>query len=91
MKPAGLAAVRAAQEDGRWDAAYEPQSSASVPADFQRALDRDPAARAFFETLTGREPLRVPVPDAATPSGRRPGRGGSSSYVAMLCEGRTLR
>jgi uncharacterized protein YdeI (YjbR/CyaY-like superfamily) len=50
---AGLAAVRAAQQDGRWERAYEPQSRATVPADFQRELDRNPAAKEFFETLKG--------------------------------------
>src|SRR5262245_24385491 len=39
MKPAGLAAVDQAKQDGRWDAAYDSQSSASVPDDFQAALD----------------------------------------------------
>jgi uncharacterized protein YdeI (YjbR/CyaY-like superfamily) len=53
MAPAGLEQVRAAQADGRWERAYEPQSRATVPADFQRELDRNPAAKQFFETLTG--------------------------------------
>jgi uncharacterized protein YdeI (YjbR/CyaY-like superfamily) len=53
MTAAGLAAVRAAQQDGRWERAYEPQSRATVPADFQRELDRNPAAKEFFETLKG--------------------------------------
>lgn len=53
MKPAGLAQVAAAQEDGRWEAAYPPQSAAPVPDDFQRALDANPAAGKFFATLTG--------------------------------------
>ncbi len=53
MRPAGLAQVEAAKADGRWDAAYPPQSRASVPDDFQRALDADPDAGAFFATLTG--------------------------------------
>jgi uncharacterized protein YdeI (YjbR/CyaY-like superfamily) len=53
MHPAGLANVEAAQRDGRWEAAYEPQSRATVPDDFRRELDRNPGAKAFFETLTG--------------------------------------
>ena len=32
MHPAGQAAVDAAQADGRWAAAYEAQSKATVPA-----------------------------------------------------------
>jgi uncharacterized protein YdeI (YjbR/CyaY-like superfamily) len=53
MREAGLAQVRAAQADGRWDAAYEAQSQATVPDDFQQALDANPAALEFFATLTG--------------------------------------
>jgi uncharacterized protein YdeI (YjbR/CyaY-like superfamily) len=53
MKPAGLAEVRKAQQDGRWDAAYPAQSQATVPPDFQQALDANPEAKEFFETLTG--------------------------------------
>jgi uncharacterized protein YdeI (YjbR/CyaY-like superfamily) len=53
MTAAGLAAVRAAQRDGRWERAYEPQSRASIPPDFQRELDGDAAAKEYFETLTG--------------------------------------
>jgi uncharacterized protein YdeI (YjbR/CyaY-like superfamily) len=51
MRPAGLAAVEAARRDGRWDRAYDPQGSATVPDDLQAALDRHPEARAFFGTL----------------------------------------
>ncbi|MDQ6820920.1 MAG: YdeI/OmpD-associated family protein [Actinomycetota bacterium] len=53
MADAGLAKIRAAQEDGRWERAYEPQSRATVPEDFRRELDRNPSAKQFFETLTG--------------------------------------
>ncbi len=51
MKPAGLKAIEAAQKDGRWDAAYESQSKAVVPEDLQAALDQNPKAKAFFESL----------------------------------------
>ncbi|HEY2771385.1 MAG TPA: YdeI/OmpD-associated family protein, partial [Solirubrobacteraceae bacterium] len=53
MRPAGHAQIEAAKADGRWAAAYEPQSRATVPADFQAALDDNPDAKAFFATLTG--------------------------------------
>jgi len=49
----GLAAVDAARADGRWDAAYASASRAEIPADLQAALDANPAAAAFFATLTG--------------------------------------
>lgn len=51
MHPAGLQEVERARQDGRWDAAYAPASTATVPEDLQRALDADPAASAFFATL----------------------------------------
>lgn len=54
MKPAGLKAVEAAQQDGRWEAAYDPQSTMTVPADFQAELDKNPEAKAFFTTLDSR-------------------------------------
>jgi uncharacterized protein YdeI (YjbR/CyaY-like superfamily) len=53
MHPAGLAQVEAAKADGRWEEAYPPQSRAQVPEDLRRALDEHPAAKRFFETLTG--------------------------------------
>jgi uncharacterized protein YdeI (YjbR/CyaY-like superfamily) len=54
MKPAGHAAVAAAQQDGRWEQAYDAQSTASVPADLQCALDRNRKAASFFATLKSR-------------------------------------
>jgi uncharacterized protein YdeI (YjbR/CyaY-like superfamily) len=51
MKPAGLEAIERARRDGRWEAAYDSQSKATVPSDFQEELDRNPKAKAFFETL----------------------------------------
>jgi uncharacterized protein YdeI (YjbR/CyaY-like superfamily) len=51
MQPAGIAAVEAAKRDGRWDAAYDSPSQATVPDDFQAALDSNPTANAFFATL----------------------------------------
>lgn len=78
MKPTGLLAVERAKADGRWDAAYDSQNNATVPADLQAELDRNPKAEAFFSTLesanryailfrihTARKP-------AGEPSGSRP-------------------
>jgi uncharacterized protein YdeI (YjbR/CyaY-like superfamily) len=53
MRPAGLAQVRAAQADGRWDAAYAPPSTIEVPDDLRAALVAHPQADAFFATLKG--------------------------------------
>jgi uncharacterized protein YdeI (YjbR/CyaY-like superfamily) len=54
MKPAGLAAMEAAKASGRWDAAYDSQKTAGVPADLQEALGGNPAAMSFFKTLNSR-------------------------------------
>jgi uncharacterized protein YdeI (YjbR/CyaY-like superfamily) len=51
MQPAGLREVERARADGRWEAAYDSHSTASVPEDLQAELETHPAAKAFFETL----------------------------------------
>jgi uncharacterized protein YdeI (YjbR/CyaY-like superfamily) len=51
MHAAGLAEIDRAKSDGRWEAAYDSPSRATVPPDFQKELDRNPMAKAFFETL----------------------------------------
>jgi uncharacterized protein YdeI (YjbR/CyaY-like superfamily) len=51
MKPAGLEAIENAKKNGQWKAAYDSPSRASVPNDFQTALDANPRAKAFFETI----------------------------------------
>ena len=51
MRPAGLREIERARADGRWDAAYDPASKATVPDDLQAALDASPAALAFFLSL----------------------------------------
>jgi uncharacterized protein YdeI (YjbR/CyaY-like superfamily) len=54
MRPAGHAAIASAKATGRWESAYQPWSNPDVPPDFQAALDKNPTAKAFFETLKGR-------------------------------------
>ena len=51
MKPAGLAAIERAKQTGQWDAAYDSHSTATVPDDFQAALNQNPKAKTFFATL----------------------------------------
>ena len=51
MQEAGMEHVRAAQADGRWEAAYAPASEMTIPDDFLAALDERPKAKEFFETL----------------------------------------
>jgi uncharacterized protein YdeI (YjbR/CyaY-like superfamily) len=51
MKPGGLAEVMRAKADGRWDAAYAPQGRATPDPDLLAALDAEPDARRFFDSL----------------------------------------
>jgi uncharacterized protein YdeI (YjbR/CyaY-like superfamily) len=51
MQEPGLVQVRAAQADGRWEAAYAPASEMTMPDDFLALLEQRPAAKAFFQTL----------------------------------------
>jgi len=51
MTPAGDAEVERAQQDGRWQAAYDAPTNMTVPEDFIAELDKHPKAKAFFETL----------------------------------------
>jgi uncharacterized protein YdeI (YjbR/CyaY-like superfamily) len=89
MHPAGLAQVQAAQEDGRWEKAYESQSSASVPPDFQQALDRHPEAKAFFATLTGarRYAFLYRLHHVSKPQARVKR---IENYIELLSAGKTL-
>jgi uncharacterized protein YdeI (YjbR/CyaY-like superfamily) len=50
MRPAGLAEVERAKGDGRWDAAYDAPSTATVPDDLAAALE-EAGARGFFDAL----------------------------------------
>lgn len=89
MRPAGLAEVRRAQADGRWEAAYAGPATAVVPDDLAAALAGDPDASAMFERLTSQNryailhrlgQLRRPETRA-----RR-----VAEYVAMLGRGETI-
>ncbi|MFF1923605.1 YdeI family protein [Streptomyces sp. NPDC058221] len=67
MREPGLAEIRLAQADGRWDAAYESQANAEVPADLTAALDEHPRAAERFGELdrTSRYGLMLPLLKAA--------------------------
>ncbi len=85
MKPAGLREVERAKADGRWDAAYDAQSTATVPEDLQRELDKNEVAREFFATLTStnRYAILYQIQDAKKPETRVRR---IQKYVAMLSE-----
>lgn len=89
MQPAGLAAIEAARQDGRWDNAYPSSSTATVPADLQAALDDNPDAAAFFATVSqsNRYAVIMRVQDAkrAETRARR-----ITQYVEMLARGEKI-
>jgi uncharacterized protein YdeI (YjbR/CyaY-like superfamily) len=51
MQPPGLAVVEEAKADGRWDKAYAPASTMTLPEDFLAAVAERPVAQAFLATL----------------------------------------
>jgi uncharacterized protein YdeI (YjbR/CyaY-like superfamily) len=89
MRPAGLAAVEAAQADGRWDRAYAGSASITVPDDLAAALAEQPSAREFFEQLDGANRYAVlwRVHTATTPQTRAKR---IAALVEMLAEGRRI-
>jgi uncharacterized protein YdeI (YjbR/CyaY-like superfamily) len=89
MQPAGLAEVERAKADGRWEAAYDAPSTATVPDDLRAALDRDPKVAAFFETLdaNNRYAILHRLQDAKKPETRTRR---IEKFVAMLSRGETI-
>lgn len=89
MTPAGLAKVEAARRDGRWEAAYVSPRTATVPDDFQRALDENPAAKHFFAGLgsSHRYSFLYRIADAKRPETRARR---IREYVAILAERETI-
>ena len=89
MRPAGLRAVEQAQADGRWDAAYDSQRTASVPADLAAALEGNAAAKAFFSVFDGanRYAVLFRVQTATTPAARAKR---IAALVAMLARGEKI-
>jgi uncharacterized protein YdeI (YjbR/CyaY-like superfamily) len=89
MQPAGLREVERAKADGRWDAAYDAPSTATVPDDLRAALDASPRAAEFFETLKGQNRYAIlhRVQTAKKPETRARR---IATFVAMLERGETL-
>jgi uncharacterized protein YdeI (YjbR/CyaY-like superfamily) len=81
--------VEAAKADGRWDAAYAPASTITVPDDLRVALDARPQAAAFFETLSGNDRYAFLYRlHHVTDPARREAR--IADYVERLSAGRRL-
>ena len=89
MRASGLAEVDRAKADGRWDAAYDGQRTATVPDDLERELEARPTAKAFFETLNSqnRYAILYRLDDAKKPETRARRL---AKFVAMLEAGETI-
>jgi uncharacterized protein YdeI (YjbR/CyaY-like superfamily) len=89
MQPAGLAEIERAKADGRWDAAYAGQRNATVPADLERELDRDPQAAAAFSQLDAHNRYAIiwRINDAKRPDTRARR---ISKYLSMLRRGERI-
>jgi uncharacterized protein YdeI (YjbR/CyaY-like superfamily) len=89
MKPPGLAEVERAKRDGRWEAAYDSQSRATVPPDLAKALAANPRAAGFFETVESynRYAVLFRIHTAKKPETRA---ARIEKFVAMLARHETL-
>lgn len=89
MRPSGHAEVERAKQDGRWDAAYPSPANATVPPEFERALEENPKAKAFFETISrvNRYAIVWRLATAKTPEKREQL---SRKFLDMLEKGETL-
>jgi uncharacterized protein YdeI (YjbR/CyaY-like superfamily) len=89
MRPAGMKEIERARKDGRWEAAYAPQSTAQVPDDLRAALARNKKAGKFFETLNriNRYAILYRVHNARKPETRI---ARIEKFVAMLAAGETI-
>jgi len=89
MRSAGMREIERARADGRWDRAYEAQSTAQVPEDLAAALAKNRRAKSFFETLNSRNRYAIlhRVHDAKRPETRL---ARIQKFVAMLGEGKTI-
>lgn len=89
MQPAGLAEVERAKADGRWDAAYAGSKTIEVPAELRAALDAEPRAAAFFETLSSRNRFAILFRLGTVKKPETRARK-VADYVSMLARGETI-
>ena len=89
MTASGLREVHAAIADGRWAAAYAPQSRAEPPADLKVALNANGVAKRAFDELdaTNRYAVIYRVQEAKKPETRARR---IAQYVDMLTRGETI-
>ena len=86
MQSAGFREIELAKADGRWEAAYPSYSTAQVPDDLAAALDAEPGARKFFNSLNSvnRYAILYRLHDAKRPETRS---ARLAKFVAMCAAG----
>jgi uncharacterized protein YdeI (YjbR/CyaY-like superfamily) len=89
MRAPGLAEVERAKADGRWDAAYAPPSTATVPPDLATALSSSPAAAEAFAGLDSRNRYAI-LHRLATAQKPETRARRIATFVAMLERGELL-
>jgi uncharacterized protein YdeI (YjbR/CyaY-like superfamily) len=89
MTVAGQAEIDAAKKDGRWMAAYDSPSKATLPEDFLAALRKNKKATAFFESLNkaNRYAITYRLQTARKPETRQRRM---ATILAMLARGEAL-
>jgi uncharacterized protein YdeI (YjbR/CyaY-like superfamily) len=89
MKPAGLREVELAKADGRWDAAYDSPTTATVPDDLREALEQNRRASRAFASLDSRNRYAIlhRLQEAKKPQTRQRR---IEQFVAMLAKGKKL-
>jgi len=88
MTKHGLAQVEAAKADGRWDAAYAPARTMTIPDDLRAAIAKNPRAAKIFKTLTKQNQyaLAFRLGNLKTEAGRKKR---IANDVEMLARGET--
>jgi uncharacterized protein YdeI (YjbR/CyaY-like superfamily) len=89
MRDSGLQEVLRAKKDGRWEQPYDSPRNATVPQDFQAALDKSAKAKSFFATLESRNRyailFRIQTMKKAETRARK-----ISEFIAMLERGEKI-
>jgi len=89
MRPAGQREVDAARADGRWDAAYQGQRASTVPDDLREALDANPTAAAFFNSISSANRYAIIYRTGSVKRAETRARK-IAQYVQMLAEHKTI-
>lgn len=89
IRPAGLATIEKAKQNGRWDAAYDGVSTATVPDDLADALKKNKKAGKFFQQINSQNRYAILFRLQKT---QKPETRGKllQRFVEMLAAGETI-